>query len=69
MSKFAKKRQVSRLTFSTRSSDVSKGSTPLKLLPVCFTLQKRDGEIEKRYRDSDLLVYRSSFLFSDTAIR
>ena len=29
MSKFAKKRQESRLTFVTRSSDVSKGSTLL----------------------------------------
>ena len=55
MSKFAKKRQESRWTFGTRSSDVSKGLTPLyqqvgaiAALPVCFTLQKQDGQIEEK---------------------
>ena len=55
MSELAKKRQESRLTFDTRSSDASKGSTPLyqavmplQLSPVCFTLQKQDGQIEEK---------------------
>ena len=43
-----------RLTFGTRSSDVlrdrhhcTKRSTPLQLSPICFTLQKQDGQIEE----------------------
>ena len=54
MSKFAKKRQESRLTFGTHSSDLSKGSTPLYqavdaiALMLYSTLQKQDGQIEEK---------------------
>ena len=55
MSKFAAKRQGSRLTFGTRSSDVSEGSTPLyqavdAIAAVVRMLYfaKQDGQIEEK---------------------
>ena len=58
MFKFAKKCQESRLTFGTRSSDVSKGSTPLyqavdAIAAVARMVYFAKARLKKKYRDSD----------------
>ena len=67
MSKVTKKRQECRSTLETRPSDFSKGSTPLQLSPVCYTLQEYGGQIEEKI-SGYWLTYHSSLQFSDTAV-
>ena len=44
----------------------TKRSTPLQLLPICFSLQKHDGQIDEKVSGHWLTYYHSSLKFIDT---